>query len=241
MDFDQRRRLLLLIRDDGKFAALTLFRSETVAAWSVHETDGAAKSVTVVGTDVYLLFERDGVYTIEQFDETLNMDSALSGMVTTPSINWSGLDHLEGKNVSIVADGIVQSDKLVSGGSVTIDKAASHVEIGLPYTHIVEPLPPSTVDTGGSGRAVRLVEGIFRLETTAALRLDVGRGLKTIALREFGDAPILDAPPPQISGDVRVKALGWQTDLSKPLWKIEQSIPLPFTLLSVTTELKVND
>jgi hypothetical protein len=33
MDFDQRRRLLFLVRADGKFATLTVFRSESVAAW----------------------------------------------------------------------------------------------------------------------------------------------------------------------------------------------------------------
>lgn len=241
MDFDQKRRLVLLIRDDGRFATLTIFRSEAVAAWTLHETAGSAKSVTVVGQDIYLLIERDGTYAIEQFDDALNLDAALTGSVTTATATWSGLDHLEGKSVSILADGIVQLDQIVSGGSVTLDKAANNVEIGLSFTHIIEPLPLGTVDIGGAGRAVRLIEGIFRIEETAALRLDVGRGMKDIALREFGDGPMLDAPPARISGDIRVKALGWKTDLSKPLWRIEQSIPLPFTLLSVTTELKVND
>jgi hypothetical protein len=124
---------------------------------------------------------------------------------------------------------------------VTLDEAASEVEIGLAFTHIVEPLPPSELGQAGGGRKIRLVEGIYRLEQTAALRLDTGRGLSDIALRQLGEDPILDAPLPLVSGDIKVRGLGWQTDRTKPLWRIEQAAPLPFTLLSVTAEIKVND
>ena len=240
-DYDQKRRLLFIIRNDGNFATLTVFRSEQVSAWTLHDTQGDVKSVAVVGDEVYMLVARNGAYTIELFDENLNLDSALSGETETPTASWSGLDHLEGLDVAIVADGVLQASKTVSGGVVTLDEAASAVEIGLPYTHIVEPLPPSDVGGAGGGRRIRLIEAIFRLQDTAALKLDVGRGLHDIALRQIGEDPILDAPLPLVSGDIRVRALGWQADGQKPLWRIEQSAPLPFTLLSVTTQLKVND
>lgn len=240
-DYDQRQRLLFIVRDDGKFATLTSFRAEKVAAWTLHETDGLAKSVSVVGETVYLLLDRGGFFTIEEFDAALNLDAAMTGEAETPAAIWSGLDHLEGKTVSIIADGVVLADETVSAGQVSIAMPASAVTIGLPYTHIIEPMPPGALDSTGSGRAVRLVEALFRIEQTAALRLDVGRGLKDVALRQLGEDPVLDAPPPLVSGDIRVRALGWQADGTKPLWRIEQAVPLPFTLLSVTTELKVND
>lgn len=238
-DFDAQRRLLVIVRDDGKFATLTVFRSESVAAWTLHETDGDVLSVTVVGGDVYFLLYRGGIYTIETFDAAIHLDSALTGDSGAPVSTWSGLDHLEGRTVGIVADGIVHDPRTVSGGSVTLASPARHVEIGLPFTHVIEPLPPGVAGEG-AGRATRLVEAIFRVEDTAALRLDTGRGPRDIALRRF-DAPILDAPPPRVSGDVRVRAFGWSSGTDQPLWRIEQDVPLPFTLLSVTTELKVND
>jgi len=240
-DFDALRRLLFIVREDGKFATLTIYRAEQVRAWTLHETQGQVTSVSVVGDDVYLLVNRNDTYMIELFNDNLNLDSALLGSSETETDTWSGLDHLEGLDVSVIADGIVQSDKTVSSGSVTIDQPAKDVEIGLSYSHIIEPLPPTVVDNSGSGRAVRLVEGIFRLQETQALRLDVGRGLKDITLKDIGDDEILDAPPPSVSGDIRVRALGWQADGTDPLWKIEQSTPLPFTLLSVSTEMKIND
>lgn len=241
MDFDQRRRLLFLVREDGRFATMTVFRSEAVAAWTLHETAGAVRSVAVVGDEVYLLIERGGVFHIESIDDELNLDAALTGTSITPSTIWSGLDHLEGQQVMIVADGIVVPPQLVEDGEITLEDPASHVEVGLPYTHIIEPLPPSVVEQNGAGRALRLIEGVFRVEDTAALRLDVGRGLRDIPLRAFGTDVILDEAPPRVSRDVRVHALGWQDDSAKPLWRIEHDMPLPFTLLSVTTELKVND
>ncbi len=239
-DFDQKRRLLFIVREDGKFATLTIFRAESVSAWTLHDTQGDVKSVSVVGETVYVLVNRGGTYTVEEFDNDLNLDSALTGETETATDSWSGLDHLDGQDVSALADGVVLSDETVVGGAVTLDKTASAVEIGLSYTHIIEPLPPAAVDSGGAGRATRLIEGIFRIEDTAAFRIDVGRGLKDVPLRDFG-AALLDAPPPLVSKDLRIRALGWQADGSLPLWRIEQSLPLPFTLLSVTTELKVND
>lgn len=240
-DYDQKQRLLFLVRSDGKLATLTSFRAEKVSAWTLQEVGGTVLSVSAVGEEIYILVDRDGTYTIELFDDTLHLDSALTGTAETATATWSGLDHLEGQTVSIIGDGIVQSDKTVSSGQVVIDTAANEVQIGLAFTHVIEPLPPSVIEGGGTGRAVRLIEGIFRLESTAALRLDVGRGLKDVSLRSFNEELDLDESTPLVSKDVRVRALGWQADGTKALWRIEQTVPLPFTLLSVTTELKVND
>ncbi len=240
-DYDQKNRLLYVVREDGKFASLTVFRAEKVSAWTLHETDGLVKSVSVVGDTVYMLIDRDGVYFIEQFDDGLYLDGALSGQVSTPATIWSGLNHLEGKSVSILSDGVVVQDQIVQSGSVTLNEPASMVQIGLSYTHIIEPLPPNEVSEIGSGRKLRLIEAIFRLQNAAALRLDIGRGLQDIALKQFGEEQILDSSSIIVNEDVRVRALGWQKDGTTPLWRIEQVAPLPFTLLSVAAEIKVND
>ncbi|MEC7576644.1 MAG: hypothetical protein VX468_04885, partial [Pseudomonadota bacterium] len=126
-------------------------------------------------------------------------------------------------------------------GSITLPVAASNVQIGLSFTHIVEPLPPNLIGESGGGRAIRLVEALFRIEETQAMRIDIGRGLQDVPLKQIGEDLILDAPPPVMSGDIRLRSLGWARDLTKPLWRIEQSDPRPFKLLSVTSEIKVND
>lgn len=240
-DFDPRRRLLFMVREDGKLLTLTVYRAEAVAAWTMHETEGRFLSVAVVGDEVYTLVQRGDSAVIEQFEDGLQMDSALDGAHMEPISNWAGLDHLEGQTVSIVADGVVHRPLAVHEGSVTLDAPASHVVVGLPFTHVVEPLPPGSGGADGSSRAVRLIEGSFRVEATAALKLDTGRGLRDIALRQIGVDAVPGSPPPAVSGDIRVRAFGWQAGGAKPLWRIEQSVPLPFTLLAVSTELTVND
>src|SRR5262249_52929446 len=72
-DYDQKNRLLFLLRGDGKFATFTVYRSEDVEAWTLHETQGNVKSVTVVSENVYLLVQRDDKFVIEQFDPVLNL------------------------------------------------------------------------------------------------------------------------------------------------------------------------
>ncbi|MGB0719565.1 MAG: hypothetical protein ACPGRX_03775 [Bdellovibrionales bacterium] len=241
MDYDQTRRLLFVVMADGGFATLTVYRAEEVAAWTVHDTDGAVKSIAVVGDDVYALVLRDGTYLIEEFDDSLNLDSALTGAAGSPATVWSGLDHLEGQSVAILADGQVVANKTVTSGQITLDEAASEIQVGLSFTHKIEPLPPSEIGAAGGGRRIRMIEAIFRLSDTQSLRLDIGRGLSDIALRQLGEDDILDEPPPHVSGDIKVRALGWHADKTKGLWRIEQDTPLDFTLLSVTAQIKVND
>ncbi|MFP4098964.1 MAG: hypothetical protein ACLFU1_09350, partial [Alphaproteobacteria bacterium] len=240
-DYDQNNRLLFIVRDDGGFATLTVYRAEQVSAWTQHETGGKVKSVAVVGQEVYMLVERGGTYFIEQLDRTLNLDSALSGQTGAPASLWSGLDHLENKEVSILADDAIVEAQTVQGGAVTLSEPASAVQIGLPYTHKVTPLPPNEVSKIGGARKLRLIRALFRVKDTAALSLDIGRGLKDMSLKQLGQEEILDAPNPLLSGDIEVRGLGWQESGTAPLWKIEQDKPLPFTLLMVSTELKIND
>jgi len=222
-------------------ATLTNYRAEKVSAWTLQNTDGIFTAIAVTVDDVYVLVNRNGTYTIEYFDDNLYCDSGLTGTSETPTSLWSGLNHLNGQTVTIKADDIVQNSQIVTDGSITLNAPASSVEIGLPFTHIIEPLPPSSLSSNGAGRATRLIEGVFRVENTAAMTLDIGRGLDDIPLRDFDEVPILDAPITPVSKDIIVKAFGWSKDQTQPLWRIEQDTPLPFTLLSVTTELKVND
>ncbi len=238
--YDKLRRLLFMVRADGSFATLTLYRAETVTAWTQHSTDGFVKAVTVVGDNVYALTNRNGAYFIEQFADGVPLDAALSGTALMPTTVWGGLAHLNGRTVDIIADGVVQPAQTVVAGHVTLSEAAMTVAAGLPFTHRIEPMPPNSSGTDGAGRTVRLVEIILRVANTAALRLDTGAGLRDVALRPAINAEFVDAPPPAIDGDIAVRGRGWRRDLSKPLWVIEQDTPLPFTLLSVVTAVHVN-
>ncbi|MDA0304933.1 MAG: hypothetical protein O3B76_01415 [Proteobacteria bacterium] len=240
-DFDTANRLFFMAMGNGNLATVTIFRAEQVTAWSLQETQGAFRSVAMVGNTVYFLVSRTGGVFLEVLEKGMNVDSGLSGTNATPKSTWAGLDHLEGQIVTVLADGAQQTDKTVSGGAISLDEPATSVEIGLSYAHTIEPLPPSiqTAQGGSQGGRIRPVAITFRLQDTAVLRLDTGRGFTNIPFKGFGSS-VLDQPPQPFSGDKTVRALGWRKDGTEPLWRIEQSTPLPFTLLSVTTEISIN-
>ena len=70
--------------------------------------------------------------------------------------------------------------------------------------------------------------------------VDVGDGPEPVLYRPFGH-DLLDSAPPAVTEDVCVRALGWRAAGVTPVWRILGARPLPFTLLAVTTEMKVND
>jgi hypothetical protein len=43
------------------------------------------------------------------------------------------------------------------------------------------------------------------------------------------------------TGDATLRGLGWRKDRMAPLWRIIGTAPQPLTLLSVTTEIRMND
>lgn len=242
-DYDQRERLMHVVMGDGSLGTVTVFRAEQVTAWTLQTTAGAFRSVAVVGDDVYVLVERGNGHFIEVFDAELQTDSALRGTADDPTVEWSGLDHLNGAIVTIVGDGIVRADRLVTDGSITLDQPASTVQVGLGFTHEIEPLPVVAASPLGpaQGTPVRLIRATFRLESTSSLRVDTGSGYRDVPFKQLGATGVLDSPIQPYTGDKTVRALGWNRSGTTPLWRIAQDTPLPSTVLSVHTEIKVND
>jgi hypothetical protein len=241
MTYDQRRRLLHVAMADGTLATLTLYRAEQVTAWTRQETDGFVRSLADIEGSVWAVVERADTPRLERFDDTLALDAALDGSAAAEQDVWSGLGHLEGRSVGIVADGAPRGTAQVSGAAVTLDPPARSVQVGLPFAHEITPLPPDLAIPGGTGAApLRLVSLTFRLLDTKALAVDLGRGPQPVVFRRLGTA-LLDAAPPAFTGDVRLRAIGWQRDALAPLWRIADDTPVPMTLLSVTTDMRITD
>ncbi|MBK1658055.1 hypothetical protein [Paracraurococcus ruber] len=241
MTYDQRRRLLHVAMADGSLATLTLYRAEQVTAWCGQETDGAVRSLADIEGAVYAVVERRGTPRLERFDDGLALDAALTGSAATPQDTWAGLGHLAGETVGVLADGAPRASAVVANGAVTIDPPASSVQIGLPFTHRVEPLPADLTSAIGTRAApIRLVAITFRLLETQTLSVDLGRGSQPVSFRRL-DTAVLDAAPPAFTGDVTLRAVGWRRDALAPLWRIEDDTPLPMTLLSVTMDMRMTD
>lgn len=161
-------QLLWCVRSDGALLSMAYVPEHQVYGWSQHSTAGYFESACVVTENnedvMYVVVLRNlngsNVRCIERMasrrfatqsdgyfvDCGLTYDGA-------PATTISGLGHLEGESVAVLADGAVVEDLTVTGGSITLPSAASVVHIGLPYTMDVQLLPVSidTAEAGGQG------------------------------------------------------------------------------------------
>ena len=240
-DCDPVNRLMHLVDADGSIATVTVFRAEQVTAWSRQETDGAFLALCVSGSDTYVMVGRAGGTCLERFDTALATDAALTGAAEPATMTWSGLGHLDGQTVKVLADGSVREDATVADGAVTLDQPAATLEAGLGFSHEIEPLPAVVGSGPGAtqGGRLRPIAHSFRLLDTAVLRIDAGKGFADVPFRRLG-GDVLDTAPAPFSGDKTIRAFGWRRAGIDPLWRITQDTPLAFTLLAVSSEIAVN-
>ena len=178
------------------------------------------------------------------FTETNNttfnfLDSALaySGSAAT---TISGLDHLEGQTVSILADGATHPDKTVSSGSITLDRSATNVKVGLAYKSILQTMRLDAGSQNGTsqGKTKRIYEITIRLYES--IGVEVGESLSNmerIPFRTSSDP--MDEGIPVFTGDKAVEFRGnYDTD---GFIFVRQTQPLPLTVLSLYPELQTND
>jgi hypothetical protein len=145
-------------------------REQKVTGWATHTLGGGAEveSVCVIPNadfsqdDVYLVVKRTINGSVKRYVEYMEKSS-----IDEVNTNWfyvdcgltysgasattiSGLGHLEGCTVSVLADGAWQPDCVVTSGAISIQSAATKVQIGLPYTSTIrtlriDPNPQQTI------------------------------------------------------------------------------------------------
>lgn len=140
----------------------------------------------------------------------------------------------------MLADGFSVGKYTVFNGSITLLEEASELEVGLPYEHVIEPLPyVADAARPYSPQALRVISGLFRILDTRCFCIDMGGGYLQVPLKRLFKDKILDAPPSAYSGDVKLRALGWIREMDAPLWSVKTDEPLAFTLLSAVLEVKI--
>lgn len=234
--------ILWPVRADGVWLGLTYNREEKVLAWHQHDTDGGAESPCVIPDPVnnrdelWLAVKRTIGGATKRYIERLdpdrpNVDSFIlyDGVAT---VTIPGLTHLEGKTVDALADGFVVKGKVVAGGQITLDTAASLVVVGLPYESELIPNRQefSTDKINTIGKLKHWVKIFLRLLDTSSLEVN-GDELPF----RTGAAP-LGSPPDPYTGDIQVSNLGIDTEADIV---IKQKNPLPATILCVGGDLDV--
>lgn len=241
------------VSSSGDLIGLTYVPEQQIGALHHHDTiDGVFESVTVVpeGSEdaVYVIVRReiDGatVRYVERLASRMftNAEDAFfvdCGLTYdgAPATTITGLDHLEGATVSILADGAVVPQQTVTGGSVTLPEQASVVHVGLPITADIETLPVTLekVAAFGQGR-VKNVNKIW-LRVYRSSGIFAGPTFDELVEAKQRTTEPYGSPPDLKSEEIEI--------VLSPAWAdsgqvcIRQSDPLPLTITSMTLEVAV--
>jgi hypothetical protein len=245
-------QMLWAVRDDGVLLGMSYVPDQQVFGWHAHDTDGTFESVTVVSEGnedvLYAVVKRNVAGRDVRYIERLNtriytepedaffVDSGLTydGAAATA---FTGLYHLEGETVHILADGAVASSATVTGGAVTIGTAASVVHIGLPVTADLRTLPLALEGAQASGQGT--VKNVNKVHLRVANSSLVQAGPSFNRLRLYPARAVSDpygSPPAIVNGEISLSIdPSWSQDGAVCL---RQEDPLPLTVLSMTLEFQ---
>lgn len=247
-------------RNDGLLVGFTFDKEQSVQGWHRHTLSGSVESVASIPSpdgsrdDLWMIVRRtiNGVtrryveYMDEEWDDSLPLSSAFyvdCGLAYNgpPITIVSGLSHLEGKEVDILADGGPRPRLTVTGGSITLDRPASILAVGLPCPAKVATmrLEAGAADGTAQGKIKRITHVTLRFMMTLGGKFGpLEDKLDTIDFRSGSDK--MNQVPPVVSdGDVRI---AWNSGYEKEarVWYVNDQ-PLPFTLNAIIPEVNTQD
>jgi hypothetical protein len=260
--------IVWVVRSDGVLTGMTYQRSENVVAWHRHILGGAfgngiaeVESVAAISNTVTSSRGEDTLYMIvkrtvngstvryieylQPFDFGSNIEDAwfldsgllYSGSATT---TLSGLSHLEGQTVSILANGSTHADKVVSSGAISLDRSVTKAIVGLKYTSKLQTMriESGSADGSAQGKVKRIQEITARFfETVGA---EIGSNSTQTDLIPFRDSSMaMDQAVKLFSGDKQIEFNSdYETD---GFVYIQQEQPLPMTITALFPQLNTYD
>lgn len=157
-----------------------------------------------------------------------------------PATTISGLGHLEGQEVAVLADGATHPRRTVAGAAITLQRAGSIVHVGLPQVCAIEPmeLNAGSADGTAQGKTKRITNMVIRFFRSLGGRAGPPDGeLQTLVMRTPSDP--MNNPPPLFTGDVEVP---WPGGYSRQAFiRYENDQPLPVTIVAMMPILVTND
>jgi hypothetical protein len=250
--------VLWAVRGDGELIGMSYERDQNVVAWHRHTTDGDFESVATVyglaGADdeVWFCVKRTINGQTKRYIERFKADNRANFEAQTKADWWyldcakrysgaatatiTGLSHLEGKTVGILADGAVQPDEVVASGQITLDRTFTKALAGLPFISTILPMKFDFDLQDGStrGRTKRINRAEVSLYKSLGGEFSTdGTEWLWVYPRDFDDP--MDASPPPFSGDAEVVVAGNYSDASDLY--LRQILPYPLTVRALVVKL----
>lgn len=211
---------------------------------------------TSSGTQVWCTILEDIVDTVPNDPEQIPLP-APSGLwtISTPTTVVSGLNHLEGKTVAILADGSVVPNQCVRFGEVTLPEEASKIVIGLPYVCQMQTVYVDAPEGGNTTQNRR------KLISSAGIRVSETRGIQ-IGTDQPDQSVFSDSPSDPVwenMNEVKERNMFVNAGTAVPLFTgdyfknvsstwgmkgqlaVQQVYPLPANIMSVIIYWTVGD
>ena len=159
-----------------------------------------------------------------------------------PVTRVQGLEHLEGLEVEILADGAAHLPKTVRGGRVELDKAASRVLVGLGYSWALSPMRLEGLSSRGSmqGKKARILDVMVRLYKSLGVawqRSDHTEAPYPLANRDV-EMPMDAAPLPFTGDTIMSMPLGWSPDTRV---RLSGKGAFPATIIMMAPKVAMNE
>lgn len=247
--------IVWFVREDGVLLGLTYLKEQDIFAWHQHYTgdqnDGFYDVATISGAaedELWCVVKRHNGYCVEKMaerdksDEVENqyfVDSGVQLDLEEPVSVVTGLTHLEGRTVSILADGFVLPKQTVENGEVYLASSYKKIAIGLPIESTLKTLPLELMAQDGStiSRKKRVAKLTLLFKESSGGRF----GLNEDRLDEIkwrSNEPYNTAIK-LYSGKQYILMPGATYNDTVQI-VVKQTDPLPMTILSVIPEMQVS-
>lgn len=243
--------VLWLALSDGTMAALTYDQDEQLTGWQRHTIAGTNAFVECLQTipspdgsldDIFLIVRRtvngSTVRYIEYLDHSWRLDGDMADALymdagvtkTGASATITGLSHLEGQTVGVLADGTVHPDCVVSGGSVTLNGTYTKRTAGLKYRQRGRSvrIEAGSADGTAQGKTKRISSIAFRVYNSLAFLYGTDAAQERTLLRD--PSMPMSGPVTPLTGDTHRTPWpgGYETD---GYVCFEQDQPIPLTIV----------
>jgi hypothetical protein len=243
---------LFLINNDGTMANFQSLAEQDVSAWTLSETQGKFLRCQEVGDDIFFIVERTANNLPVRYIERLNFDFFMDSQKTqtfgSPTSSITGLEHLNGKIVKVRGDGFVQPDKMVINGEITIDEAATVVEVGLGFNPLIEVLPVIIQSQQGPTNYIpKRINRIWaQFHETLGVYVNGEQLIPNLQLNDVFDENTLQPSAEPQTGSFQLYNQGWYispggraSEREPKTITITQEDPLPMNILSVGYEVTI--
>ncbi len=243
-------RILFAVMNDGTINAITYNKKQEVSGWHRHETKGKFESVAVVRENnedaVYFVVKREINGETKRFIErmaTRNITTTSEGVFLDCCLRYkgepiqkvTGLEHLEGEKINVLADGNVEEGLTVQNGSVTLSQSASNITAGLAYEFEMETLNLEGENTHGLPKIINSID----------INVDKSRedfslvGTKGDVTENIRSIDSINNPDYLYSGNIRAYTYMDYTDSASV--RIKQTHPFPLTINSISVDVTIGD